>query len=46
MEMGVDYISSEILESKYKKRQDKRVFEEYLDCYFKKMVEGKVGGYV
>jgi hypothetical protein len=36
MEKGVEYIRTKVLEDKSIKRCEKRLFEEYLDCYFKK----------
>jgi hypothetical protein len=37
MEKGVEYIRAKVLEEKSIKRCDKRIFEDYLDCYFKKI---------
>ena len=36
MEKGVEYIGDKVLEDKSIKRCEKRLFEEYLDCYVKK----------
>ena len=44
MEKGVEYIRAKVLdlEDKSIKMCEKRLFEEYLDCYFKSMDEEKL----